>query len=263
MSIQQFVVDAFTKELFKGNPAAVCPLTHWLDDSVMQAIAAENNLSETAFFVPHANGQESGFDLRWFTPVAEIDLCGHATLASAHVLFQHLQYPASAIHFHTRSGELTVTQHQNRLEMNFPAIATEDCEAPPALLEGLGQPPLACLRADDYLVVYSDEATVRNLAPDFHRLSHLDLRGVMVTAPGDHCDFVSRFFAPKLGINEDPVTGSAHCKLAPYWANRLNRTTLEARQISPRGGELTCTLVEDRVLLSGQAVTFSMGTVLL
>jgi PhzF family phenazine biosynthesis protein len=252
MKLHQYQIDAFTRQIFHGNPAAVCPLPHWLDDVLLQAIATENNLSETAFFVP----TPQGYHLRWFTPVAEVDLCGHATLAAAHVLFEHLGHPGATIHFNSRSGPLIVARQGDRLEMDFPARVAHPCAMPTALLEGLGQLPVEVLEADDYLAVFADEATVRALRPDYTRLAQLDLRGVCITAPGRDADFVSRFFAPKFGIPEDPVTGSAHCELAPYWAARLGKTTFHARQISQRGGEVDCQLNGDRVLLSGHAVTF-------
>jgi PhzF family phenazine biosynthesis protein len=257
MKITQYQVDAFASEVFAGNPAAVCPLAGWLDDAVMQAIAGENNLSETAFFVP----TERGFHLRWFSPVREVDLCGHATLATAHVLFEHLGYDRPAVAFETRSGELVVERRDGRLSMDFPATLPGPGFAPDALVAGLGEPPVEVLCADDYLVVFADEATIRRLAPDLARLSELDLRGVCVTAPGEEVDFVSRFFAPKYGIPEDPVTGSAHCALTPYWAARLGKEELEARQVSARGGALHCRLNGDRVVISGNAVTFLVGEI--
>lgn len=255
--ILQFQVDAFASRVFEGNPAAVCPLPHWLDDAVMQAIAAENNLSETAFFVPAGEG----FGLRWFTPVAEVDLCGHATLASAHVLFDHLGFADRKIRFDTRSGELTVQRLGARLEMDFPARPPTARALPEGLAEALGATPIEVLAAEDYVAVFGDEAALRALTPDMGRLAQLPLRGVCVTAPGDNHDFVSRFFAPALGVPEDPVTGSAHCELAPYWAGRLGRTTLRARQVSRRGGDVGCEVRGERVLLSGTAVTFMEGAI--
>lgn len=257
MKIRQYQVDAFTGTTFSGNPAAVCPLDNWLDDRLLQAIADENNLSETAFFVPRGDG----FALRWFTPTTEIDLCGHATLASAHVLFNHLGYAGQRIAFATRSGELVVERAGRQLAMDFPARPPRHCPAPPALLAGLGGSPTAILAADDYIAVFDDEATVRDLTPDFACFMRLDRRGVVVTAPGSDVDFVSRFFAPKVGVAEDPVTGSAHCELTPYWADRLGKTTLSARQVSRRGGEIDCRLRGDRVMLAGQAVTFLQGEI--
>lgn len=257
MKLRQYQVDAFASRLFEGNPAAVCPLEAWLDDAVLQAIAAENNLSETAFFVPRG----PGYDLRWFTPATEVDLCGHATLAAAFVLFDLLAHAGPSITFETRSGTLTVRRRSELLVMDFPAAAPQPCAVPRALATGLGQDPLEVLVADDYVVVFADEAAIRNLNPDFALLGRLDRRAVCVTAPGDEVDFVSRFFAPRVGINEDPVTGSAHCQLTPYWAVRLGRTRLRARQISRRGGEILCELRGDRVLLAGKAVLYSEGTI--
>lgn len=251
MKLKQYQVDAFATRAFEGNPAAVCPLESWLGDGLLQAIAEENNLSETAFFVP----SEQGFELRWFTPVREVDLCGHATLATAHVLFEILGYAGQAITFETRSGELIVQRKGARLEMNFPACPPSPCERSEILAQGLGQRPFEVLAADDYLAVFDSEATVRAITPDQALLGQLDLRGVIVTAPGSDVDFVSRFFAPKFGIPEDPVTGSAHCTLAPYWAKRLGKNVLTARQVSRRGGNIGCELKADRVILSGSAVT--------
>jgi PhzF family phenazine biosynthesis protein len=257
MKLRQYQVDAFARQLFEGNPAAVCPLEEWLDDAVLQAIAAENNLSETAFFVP--NGQH--YDLRWFTPAAEVDLCGHATLASAFVLFECLGHEGPAIDFETRSGRLTVRRQEGRLVMDFPASMPEPCAAPEGLIEGLGRQPTEVLAAADCVAVFNDEAAIRNLKPDFGRLKQVRRRAVCVTAPGDEVDFVSRFFAPRVGIDEDPVTGSAHCQLTPYWAARLGKMKLQARQVSRRGGEVQCELRGDRVLLGGSAVLFSEGTI--
>lgn len=253
MKIKLFQVDAFARRAFEGNPAAVCPLEGWLEDVVLQAIAEENNLSETAFFVPAG----AGFELRWFTPLAEVDLCGHATLASAHVLFEELAHPEPVIRFATRSGELSVERQGDLLAMNFPARPPQPCAVPAALIEGLGAQPVEVLAADDYIAVFDDEAAVRALTPDMGRLRQLGLRSVCATAPGSAgVDFVSRFFAPGVGIPEDPVTGSAHCQLAPYWAARLGRNRLRARQISTRGGAVACELRGDRVILAGGALTF-------
>jgi PhzF family phenazine biosynthesis protein len=252
MKIKQYQVDAFTDKVFGGNPAAVVPLSSWLDDALLQAIAEENNLAETAFYAP----SEKGYQLRWFTPVKEVDLCGHATLATAHVLFEIIGYPKQVITFETRSGDLFVARKGMRLEMDFPASSPGPCELSETLAKGLGRRPLEVLAAEDYLAVFDSEETVRAITPDPVLLGQLDLRGVIVTAPGTDVDFVSRFFAPKLGIPEDPVTGSAHCQLAPYWARRLGKNNLSARQVSRRGGEIACELRSDRVLLSGYAVTF-------
>ena len=261
MRLPLFQIDAFAERVFQGNPAAVCPLEAWLPEALMQAIAAENNLSETAFCVPEGES----YGLRWFTPLKEIDLCGHATLATAHVLFEHLGFAGAEIVFSTRSGALRVTRAGARLAMDFPAKAVEPCAAPAALIEGLGRMPLEVYGGRDYLAVFADAAEVRALRPDPRRLAELDRHGVIVTAPGGaedgDVDFVSRFFVPKFGVDEDPVTGSAHCSLTPFWAARLGKTTLEARQVSRRGGRLQCTLAGERVILRGRAVTYMTATI--
>jgi predicted PhzF superfamily epimerase YddE/YHI9 len=257
MEIQLFQVDAFTPHVFRGNPAAVCPLEHWLPDPVLQAIASENNLSETAFFVP----EDNGFRLRWFTPTTEVDLCGHATLASAFVVFKYLLPEAGEVRFETRSGRLAVRQAGARLVMDFPARPPVACMVPDRLLQGLGGTPRLVLRSRDYFVVYESEREIRDLQPVMEDLRDLDALGIIVTAPGEEVDFVSRFFAPGAGIPEDPVTGSAHCTLIPYWASRLGRCELSARQISQRGGELGCRLVGDRVEIAGEAVLYLHGTI--
>ncbi len=250
-----FQVDAFATRPFGGNPAAVVPLDAWPDDALLQAIADENNLSETAFFVPDGDG----FHLRWFTPAAEVDLCGHATLASAHVLFTHLQYAGDTLRFRTRSGELVVRRAAVGYAMDLPASAPRIVEAPPALLTGLGGWPHDVLASADYLVLYGSEDDIRALNPDFATLRLLGLRGVVATAPGTDVDFVSRCFYPKLRVDEDPVTGSAHCALAPYWAARLGKTALTARQLSRRGGDLGCEVLGDRVVISGTVADYLTG----
>ena len=261
MRLPLFQIDAFAERVFQGNPAAVCPLEAWLPEALMQAIAAENNLSETAFCVPEGES----YGLSWFTPLKEIDLCGHATLATAHVLFEHLGFAGAEIVFSTRSGALRVTRAGDRLAMDFPAKAVEPCAAPAALIEGLGRMPLEVYGGRDYLAVFADAAEVRALTPDPRRLAELDRHGVIVTAPGGaedgDVDFVSRFFVPKFGVDEDPVTGSAHCSLTPFWAARLGKATLEARQVSRRGGRLQCTLAGERVILRGRAVTYMAATI--
>ena len=259
MRIPIFQVDAFTGRLFAGNPAAVCPLETWLEDSQMQSIAAEINLSETAFFV--RNGES--YDLRWFTPACEVDLCGHATLASAFVVFEILDPAASLVRFQTRSGELRVSRHGDLLTMDFPARPPQPCNLSLALATALGKPPRELGAARDYLAVYDSEDDVRALAPNMPAVAALDRFAVIVTAPGRDADFVSRFFAPAHGVDEDPVTGSAHCTLVPYWAERLGKTKLHALQVSARGGELWCELKGDRVTISGRAVRYLEGTILL
>lgn len=255
MSIPYYQVDAFTSRFFSGNPAGVCILADWLPDAVLQSIAAENNLAETAFIIQ----RDACFDLRWFTPTLEVDLCGHATLASAHVIFRHLGYRDSVVRFRTRSGVLTVTRNDEVLTLDFPARPATVCPAPADLVEGLGCVPTFTAKARDYLVVVDTEQVVRALRPNMAALMRLDCLGIIVTAPGEHCDFVSRFFAPGAGVPEDPVTGSAHCTLVPYWAQRLGRPQLRAMQVSQRGGELFCEHRGERVGIAGRAVTYSSG----
>jgi len=259
MRITQYQVDAFATRVFEGNPAAVCLLEKWPEEALLQSIAAENNLSETAFLV----GAGARYQLRWFTPVAEVPLCGHATLAAAHVLFCHEGSEKRALHFATLSGELMVTREGAGYRMDFPAQVPAPCPLPEALEAGLGRRPLELYAAEDYLAVLESEEEVRTLAPNFERLCELDLRGVIVTAPGREVDFVSRFFAPKLRIPEDPVTGSAHCALAPYWAKRLKKEILQAVQLSRRAGRVDCEVQGDRVVLSGTAVTFMKAEIVL
>lgn len=255
MKIAYYEVSAFTSHPFGGNPAGVCPLDSWLPDATLQGIAANNNLAETAFFVP----RKTDFELRWFTPTTEIDLCGHATLAAAFVLFTESGRPAETIHFHTRSGALAVSLEGDRLALDFPARPAQPCAAPDALIRGLGANPVEVFKARDYLAVFASEAEVRALNPDFVTLQTLDCLGIIVTAPGEDCDFVSRFFAPGAGVNEDPATGSAHCTLIPHWSKHLGKTKLYARQISARGGEFFCDLAGDRVHIAGRAVLYLKG----
>jgi PhzF family phenazine biosynthesis protein len=258
LGIAYFHVDAFTGRLFAGNPAGVCLLTRWLPDATLLAIAAENNLAETAFVVRSGPSCE----LRWFTPKLEVDLCGHATLAAAHVLFHHDGWSEPAIGFATRqAGALTVRRQDARLVLDFPSRPASPCPPPPELVQALGREPAHVARARDYLAVFEHEDDVLALTPDLAMLRRLDALGVIVTAPGRDCDFVSRFFAPAAGIDEDPVTGSAHCTLIPYWSARLGRRSLHARQRSARGGELFCTDRGERVDIAGHAVTYSAGTI--
>jgi len=258
MQIPVYHVDAFTDRLFGGNPAAVCPLESWLPDATMQAIAAENNLSETAFFV--REGDDCA--LRWFTPKVEVDLCGHATLASAHVIFQREPNRGSVAFRTAKAGTLTVTRTGEKLAMDFPARPPKLVAAPQGLAAALGKAPTELLAARDYMAVYDSPDDVAALAPDFAALGKLDCFAVIVTAPGENgVDFVSRFFAPAQGIPEDPVTGSSHCTLAPYWGRRLGKTYLEALQISRRVGKLSCTLANERVVIAGQAVLYLEGRI--
>jgi PhzF family phenazine biosynthesis protein len=259
MELTMYQVDAFASRVFTGNPAAVVPLVEWLPEEVMQSIAMENNLAETAYFVK----QGEDYGLKWFTPEREIDLCGHATLASAYVVMEILEPGRTRVVFHTRSGALTVTREGEVFSMDFPARPPEVVDAAAGLVEALGGAPQAVMAARDYMVVYGSEAEVLALKPDMLALSGLDRFGIIVTAPGaaEGVDFVSRFFAPAAGVPEDPVTGSAHCTLIPYWAERLGKTRLAARQVSARGGELDCELKGDRVRIAGQAVLYLRGTI--
>jgi PhzF family phenazine biosynthesis protein len=256
MRLPIYQVDAFTSRLFAGNPAAVVPLQDWPPDATLQAIAGENNLSETAFFVR----DRDVWELRWFTPTAEIDLCGHATLATAAVIFRHIEPARRRVEFRTRkAGTLSVTRHGEELALDFPARPAAPVAAPPALAAALGATPAEVLAARDYLCVFENTEDVHNLRPDFAALARLD-RLVICTAPGvGEFDFVSRFFAPALGIDEDPVTGSSHCTLVPFWAERLGRSHLRAKQVSPRGGELSCALEGDRVTIAGRAAFYLEG----
>ncbi len=255
-----FQVDAFSAAPFGGNPAAVVPLEAWLPDAALQRIAAENNLSETAYVVR----EQDGYGLRWFTPTVEVDLCGHATLATAWVLFEQLGAADETLRFQTRSGELRVRRGGDGwLQMDFPAKRPEAATLPDGLLRVLGLTRAeAFLRTDDYLVVIDDEALIDGLAPDFAALAAFDTRGVAVTAPSSRFDFVSRWFGPRVGVNEDPVTGSAHTSLAPYWAERLGKRALHAQQGGARKGELRCAVGEDgRVVISGQAALYLRGEI--
>jgi PhzF family phenazine biosynthesis protein len=257
MRLPIFHVDAFTSQVFRGNPAAVCPLESWLDDATLQSIAAENNLSETAFLV----GREGAYDIRWMTPTQEVDLCGHATLASAFVLFGGAEKGRDEVLFRSRSGLLKVRREADLLTLDFPSRPPKAVTASDDLLEGLGRPPREVWAARDYLAVYDREEDVRALAPDMDRLARLDQFAVIVTAPGARVDFVSRFFAPRAGIDEDPVTGSSHCTLVPFWSKRLGKKRLHALQVSARGGELFCEDRGDRVAISGRAVRYLEGTI--
>lgn len=259
MELNLYQVDAFTSKLFAGNPAAVVPLDEWLDDHLLQAIAAENNLSETAFVGPG----ENGLRLRWFTPAAEVDLCGHATLATAFVLFNIAGADGDTVEFESRSGKLTVTRGENgRLEMDLPAWPAEAQTLTPGIAQTLGAVPEdVFLGPHDLMAVFEKADDIHALVPDTKRIMQLDTTGLIVTAPGTDCDFVSRYFAPRVGIPEDPVTGSAHCMMAPYWAEKLGRNPLHARQVSARGGELWCRVDGDRVHVSGSAVLYLEGRI--
>jgi PhzF family phenazine biosynthesis protein len=263
VKITLFQVDAFTNRVFSGNPAAICPLDKWMDDRTMLAIAAENNLSETGFCVR----EEDQFGLRWFTPKAEVQLCGHATLAAGFVVFNFLQPGATSIRFQTRSGPLIVQQDGDHLAMDLPLIPAKPCAAPPDLLAGLNVAPRVVLESGEtaadrnYFAVYDNENEVRIAKPDFLRLEKLHPAGVCITAPGRESDFVSRYFAPSYGIPEDPVTGSTHCTLAAYWSVRLGKKVLHAQQVSERGGDLIVEPRGERVILKGKAVLYLKGEI--
>jgi PhzF family phenazine biosynthesis protein len=253
-----YQVDAFTNQVFKGNPAAVVPLEKWLDDALMKNIAAENNLSETAFFVQAGDV----FQIRWFTPAVEIELCGHATLASAYVIFHYLHYDKEQIHFTCQVGDLFVTRQDDWITLNFPAIETQPVKSIPAVLSAaIGSHPLALYDSDSKLVaLLESEDDVLRCQPDFALIAQLE-KNLIITAKGNEVDFVSRFFAPKSGINEDPVTGSAHAVLIPFWSKKLNKNELTAVQLSERTGYLKCKLLQDRVEMSGQAVCYLIGEI--
>jgi len=258
MKIPIYQVDAFASEVFKGNPAAVCPLDKWLPDKIMQEIAKENNLSETAFFINNKNI----FDIRWFTPVSELDLAGHPTLATAHVIIKELNLEINKIVFKTKIGDtLKVTKEKNLFMMDFPSRPPELYNNIELVSKALRKKPLALFRHRDAVAIFENEEDIKSIIPDMEKLKELDCPAVIVTAPGKEVDFVSRNFAPKLGIPEDPVTGSAHCELIPYWSKILNKKKLLAHQISDRGGKLYCTHNEDRVTIGGEAVTFLRGEI--
>ena len=260
MQLDIYQIDAFASQIFSGNPAAVVPLYEWLSDGLMQRIASENGLSETAFFV--RKGEY--FELRWFTPEAEIDLCGHATLAAAHVLFEFLNYTDECVVFETKSGRLFVDRDaEGLLSMDFPSWAPKPFKVTERVSEALGVRPDELYITRDILAVFSDEATVRALEPDMAQVVKLDGLALIATAPGEEYDFVSRVFAPSVGIPEDPVTGSAHCSLVPYWASRLGKKRLRAFQASKRGGELFCEDMDDRVKIAGHAVCYMVGAIIL
>ena len=260
MKIALYQVDAFTDVLFHGNPAAICMLDKWLDDNLMQKIAMENNLSETAFVVK----KNDQFQIRWFTPIAEVALCGHATLAAASIIFNEYEHKKNMIVFNSiHSGILRVRKEGEYLTLDFPVQKIKKAIPPDKLIEGIGKEPIEVYKGKtDYLLVYKNEKEVQTISPDFTVLSKIRIRGVIVTAKGDHYDFVSRFFAPKIGVNEDPVTGSAHTILIPYWGKKLNKNELEAKQLSTRQGILKCRTNKDRVYISGKAIMYLKGEIL-
>ena len=255
--IPLYQVDAFAAETFAGNPAAICPLDTWLPDEVLQAIALENNLSETAFLVKTGEG----YDLRWFTPVHEVDLCGHATLGSAHVIATHLEPGCEAVAFMTRSGRLEVARDGALYTMDFPAQVPSRVDDAAPFAAALGSAPLETWVAGKTMAVLASQADVLAATPDLDKVLALPGDGLIITAPGEDCDFVSRYFAPHGGIPEDPVTGSAHCVLTPYWSERLGKSRMTARQVSKRGGELTVELRGDRVLISGRVAPYLEGRI--
>jgi PhzF family phenazine biosynthesis protein len=261
MIIKIYQADAFTDKLFRGNPAAICMLKEWLPETTMQAIAAENNLAETAFIVP----SEYEYGIRWFTPTIEVDLCGHATLAAAHIINEFYNTDKTSITFLSpRSGTLTVSQQADLLTLDFPADEPLPVPTPPLLKEALGIEPMETLRGrTDYMAVLPTERDVLRLKPNFELLTQLEARGVIVTSTGVASDFVSRFFGPQSGINEDPVTGSAHTTLTPYWAKELDKTSLSAIQLSARRGHLWCKLLGKRVAISGKVVTYMQGEIMI
>jgi PhzF family phenazine biosynthesis protein len=260
MTLKIYQVDAFTDHIFGGNPASVCPLDEWISDSLMQRIALENNQAETVFYVK----KDTTFEIRWFTPSIEVDLCGHATLAAAHVLFVHEDYKGSTINFSShKSGPLSVYRTNSLLTLNFPADIIEEVPVSGRLYTGLSKKPVKAFKGKtDYMLVYDDQSDVEKMIPDFARIATLrDCRGLIITAPGKSSDFVSRFFAPQSGINEDPVTGSAHTSLTPYWSKRLGKSKLTAIQLSGRRGHVWCEMSDDRVLISGNTKTYLTGSI--
>jgi len=254
-----YQIDAFSQKVFKGNPASICPLKEWLEDEIMQKIANENNLSETAFFVK----ENDKFHIRWFTPTVEVDLCGHATLASAYVIFEYLNYQENEIIFNSKSGILKVRKINDKYQMDFPVQKLEKCKIPNEIIEALGRIPKDCYKAMDYLVVFEDEKDVIEANPNFEILKKLDskIRGIIITSKSKRYDFVNRFFAPNAGINEDPVTGSAFTQLIPYWSKVFKKDELIAKQVSLRGGEVFCKLKDERVEISGYAVKYFYGQI--
>jgi len=258
MDLKIFQVDSFTDKVFKGNPAAVIVLNSWIEDDHMQSVAMENNLSETAFVVEKSS---NFYEIRWFTPAVEVDLCGHATLAAAHVIFEKYGVHGDVLEFFSsKSGPLKVTRSEDELTLDFPADKPDRQSPPDGLYEALGEAPQECLKGkSDYLLIYKDQAEIERLDPNFHLLRYIHARGIICSAPGKEVDFVSRFFAPASGINEDPVTGSAHTTLTPYWSSKLGKVKLSAEQLSMRGGSLTCELRGERVLMTGKAVIYSEG----
>ncbi|MGR6874328.1 PhzF family phenazine biosynthesis protein [Pseudomonas sp. HK3] len=262
MNLPIYQVDAFTDRVFGGNPAVVCPLAHWLSDDLMQKIAEENAVAETAFIVSCLDGS---YGIRWFTPDIEMDLCGHATLASAHVVFSYLNKDTNVVKFSSKSGELIVTKERGLLTLNFPSRKPIHAVAPKIILDAFPIEPVEVLKSRDYILVFDSEEVIKDMQPNQKILDqiNLDPGGVIITAPGDQVDFVSRFFTPQSTIFEDPVTGSAHCSLIPYWSDKLSKNKMSALQLSKRVGKLECLNKQDRVLISGRAVTYMKGEITL
>jgi PhzF family phenazine biosynthesis protein len=260
MKIKIYQLDAFTDSLFGGNPAAVCPLIEWLPDALLQNIAMENNLAETAFIVKESNG----YRIRWFTPAVEVDLCGHATLAAAYVLFHLENYQGNEIEFQSRSGLLRVINEHDMLTLNFPVDKLEEVDISSGFLSCFDIAPIKVYKGkSDFMFVFENESQIANIQPDLHRISELDARGVIITAKGDHVDFVSRFFAPQSGIDEDPVTGSAHTSLTPYWHEVLQKDEMTAIQLSKRKGFLKCKYLGERIAISGKVCLYMSGEIIL
>jgi PhzF family phenazine biosynthesis protein len=257
VQLKIYQIDAFATKTFEGNPAMVCPLEAWISNELMQKIANENNLSETAFFVK----ENEGYHLRWFTPKAEVDMCGHATLASAYVLFECIEYDEEEIRFFTKSGILSVRKEANRYVMDFPIQAIEPCDIWESIEKAFGVKPIATFASMDYIVVFENEEDVFHAKPNLALLKELDLRGVCISAKSKKYDFVTRFFAPKIGVDEDPVTGSAFTQLVSYWADVLGKEELHVKQVSPRGGEVHCVIKGDRIEVSGGGVLYLDGVI--
>ncbi|MBN1181085.1 MAG: PhzF family phenazine biosynthesis protein [Bacteroidales bacterium] len=258
MEIKLYQIDTFTTEIFKGNAAAICPLDNWLDDELLIKIAAENNLSETGFFIK--DGTE--YQIRWFTPAVEVDLCGHATLAEAYVLYNYRGYEGESIAFNSKSGILKVRKSDDFFVLDFPSDKIKKVDLTDELIKPFDVKPSEAFKGNtDYMLIFDDEEVISNMTPDLSLIAQIKARGIIVTARGNQTDFVSRFFAPQSGIDEDPVTGSSHTTLTPYWSNRLNKSELSAQQISKRGGMLKCKYLGERVEISGKAVTYLIGDI--
>ncbi len=258
MKLPIYQIDAFTNSIFEGNPAAVVPLKEWITSKLMQNIAMENNLSETAFILK----KQENYEIRWFTPQCEVDLCGHATLAAAHLVLYQLQNDRNEVTFYSKSGNLVVKKENELLSINLPAVQSKKTEPSEILTEALGEKPIEVYESEDIMAVYENETDIKNLNPDFIKLKEINTRGIIVTAPGKHVDFVSRFFAPAVGINEDPVTGSAHTKLVPFWSAKTGKNELNAKQLSQRTGKLICRNKKEYVQLLGNSRLYMSGEII-